>query len=206
MKEIVILMLSGGLDSVYLLHDYLTKTETIIHAHHIILNVPAEPRAEQEQVATRRIVEYYKKNGYREFEYSESMWQFPFYQYTGWDSDLCLMTAAKIAGNLDADLISVALGACLEDLERPVIQERMRRRVNPLLWSALRNSMSDKAPNLNADYYLPLVDKKISKAKMVKELPEEVLKQVWSCRRPVDDRQCGQCESCKHLNKAKESL
>ena len=119
------------------------------------------------------------------------------------DAQLARKTSTYNYSNL-ADLINVALGACLEDLERPLIKERMERGVNPQLWAALRNSMSDRAANLNENYSLPLVENKISKSQMVKELPKEILDQVWSCRQPVEDKQCGQCESCKQLNKAKE--
>ena len=96
MNETVIVMLSGGLDSVYLLYHYLTKTDLDVHAHHIVLKTPSEDRWEEE-VKASRAVEKYCKNQYRDFQYSESYWEFPFLKYVGWDSDLCLLTASKIA-------------------------------------------------------------------------------------------------------------
>jgi hypothetical protein len=151
-----------------------------------------------EDPAVRNILAYCKDN-YRSFDYSESRFDMPPLRLVGRDSDLHLLVASKIGPNLKGDRITLALGQCLEDIESPVAQDRMRRQVLPNLWKALIASV-DEGEKLNPEISRPLIDQRIPKEEIFRTLPPDLLKLCWSCRIP-DFRgdggyPCGQCHTC----------
>ena len=77
-------MLSGGLDSCYMLYYYLTQTDHDVHAHYISLRYPSESRWREEDIASRKIVEYCRS--IRVFDYTESRFDIGFKRYVGRDS------------------------------------------------------------------------------------------------------------------------
>ena len=67
-------MLSGGIDSVYLLKKLLIETNENIYAHHLhLINGEGKQieRYKLESIAVRKVVPYMKKN-FRDFHYTES--------------------------------------------------------------------------------------------------------------------------------------
>jgi 7-cyano-7-deazaguanine synthase in queuosine biosynthesis len=192
----VLLMLSGGVDSTWLLHHYLGETNQRVHAHHISMRYPHQERWRAEDPACERIVAWCREN-MREFEYSTSRFDLDFHRI-GWDSDLQLLVASKVALNLGPGPITLALGWCAEDLERPRVRERQERGVTPALWRALCESAG--RPNLTRDIAMPIVERRLSKADLVAQLPDDLLELTWSCRSPVftdgTARPCGRCHAC----------
>jgi 7-cyano-7-deazaguanine synthase in queuosine biosynthesis len=194
----VLLMLSGGLDSTYMLHHYLTETEFQVHAHHIAIRYPHLPRWQQEGPAVKKIVAYCRHN-YRPFEYSESYFGMGFTHDVGWDSDLQLLVASKVVLNLPPDPTFVALGWCEADLARPEVAARSAQEITPNVWRSLWASIGSR-PHIERELAMPLVDMKLSKTDIAKRLPMDLLKLCWSCRAhaaAASDRPCGQCGSCR---------
>jgi len=201
--ETVLLMFSGGVDSTYLLHYFLTKTNFPLHVHHISLRYPQLNRWKMEDPAVRNILAYCRDN-YRGFDYSASRFDMPPLRLIGRDSDLHLMVASKIGPNLAGEKITLALGHCLEDVEAPEVQERMRRQLLPNLWKALIASVEEEK-KLNPEISRPLIDQRIPKEEIFKTVPPDLLKLCWSCRIP-DFRgdvgyPCGRCNTCEKNEK-----
>jgi 7-cyano-7-deazaguanine synthase in queuosine biosynthesis len=196
-SELILLMFSGGIDSTYLLYDYLRSSHHRVHAHHISIRYPHQVRWRAEDPACDRIVVWCKEH-LRDFEYSTSRFDLDFHRI-GWDSDLQLLVASKVALNLGPEHITLALGWCTDDLERPRVRERQERGITPALWEALCRSTG--RPNLDTRIAMPIVERGLCKADLIAELPSELLDLTWSCRMPVfagdTPRTCGECHACR---------
>jgi len=196
--QAVLLMLSGGLDSTYLLHHYLTRTDLVVHAHHIAIQYPQQPRWRAEAAAVKRIVDHCRTH-YRAFEFSESAFSLGFTGDVGWDSDLQLLVASKVVPSIQAEYVTVALGWSMEDQRHPQVVERGRRQVTPNLWRALWASINNNA-RINPELAMPLLAQQLTKGKMLQTLPRELARLCWSCRgRSHHDmlkHPCGRCHAC----------
>lgn len=196
-------MFSGGVDSTYMLYHYLKNTKYDIHAHHISMRYPSEPRWKQEDIASRKIMEYCKK--IRPFGYTESLFAIGFKRYVGRDSDTQLLVASKVAPNLKGK-VHVALGWMNDDRESEVDALRMRNNVTQKLWEAFCGSMDRPfGDNVQRKLLFPLMDMDLCKKEIVKDMPKELLDMTWSCRRPIRDKDgnikpCGKCRPCKKMN------
>lgn len=201
-KKTILVMLSGGIDSCYMLYYYLTQTDYAIHAHHISLRYPSEPRWEQEDSASRNIVEYCRR--IRPFDYSESRFDIGFKHYVGRDSDTQLLMAAKVAPNLKGD-VHLAIGWEKSDFELEVNRIRAKNHVTENLWNALCDSIDyPMGEHISRTILFPLMEMGIDKQEMMDRLPVELVRQTWSCRRPVKDTDkniipCGECKPCKTI-------
>jgi 7-cyano-7-deazaguanine synthase in queuosine biosynthesis len=196
--QAILLMLSGGLDSTYLLHHYLTRTDLAVHAHHIAIRYPYQPRWRREGAAVQGIVEYCRTHC-RAFEYSESAFALDLPGDLGWDSDLQLLVASKVVPSIQAEWITVALGWSTEDLQHPMVAERSRRQVTPNLWRALWASIN-RNEHIDPELATPLLAQQVSKADMLRALPRALARRCWSCRershREELEQPCGSCHAC----------
>lgn len=200
-------MLSGGVDSCYMLYYYLTQTNYTIHVHHISLRYPSEPRWEQEDIACRNIVGYCRH--IRPFDYTQSRFDIGFKRYVGRDSDTQLMVAAKVAPNLKGG-IHLALGWEKSDFELEVNRQRAKNKVTENLWNALCDSIDyPLGEHISRTILYPLMELDMDKGKMIAALPDELVKMTWSCRRPVRDSDdniipCGECKPCKTIRSMRD--
>ncbi|MDD2838811.1 hypothetical protein [Sulfuricurvum sp.] len=201
-RKTILLMLSGGVDSCYMLYYYLTQTDYPVHAHHISLRYPSEPRWEEEDRASRRIVEYCRH--IRSFDYTESRCDIGFKHYAGRDSDTQLLMAAKVAPNLKGE-IHLAIGWEKSDFELEVNRQRAKNKVTEKLWNALCESIDyPLGEHISRTILFPLIEMNISKGEMIAALPDELVEMTWSCRRPKKDESglsqpCGECKPCQTL-------
>jgi 7-cyano-7-deazaguanine synthase in queuosine biosynthesis len=202
--ETILVMLSGGVDSAFMLYRYLIETDLPVHAHHISMRYPLEPRWQQEDEATAKIIQNCT-NKFRNFNYSESRFDFPFQKYAGWDSDLQLLVASRIAPNLEGDPITVALGWNADDLERASVKDRIERNVTANLWQALCASVYTKK-NLNPVLAMPLLEMQLTKQMIIEKMPDDLFALCWSCRQPVLFKNtavpCGKCHACVERKQA----
>ncbi|MDD3595656.1 hypothetical protein [Sulfuricurvum sp.] len=208
MQKTILVMFSGGLDSCYMLYYYLTQTDYAIHAHHISLRYPSEPRWSEEDRACRQIVEYCRQ--IRSFDYSESRFDIGFKRYAGRDSDTQLLMAAQVAPNLRGRG-HLAIGWEKSDFELEVNRQRAKNKVTENLWNALCDSIDyPLGEHISRTILFPLIEMDIDKGKMIAALPNELVEMTWSCRRPRKDESgisqpCGKCKPCQTIRFAKMS-
>lgn len=203
-QKTILVMLSGGVDSCYMLYYYLTQTDHNIHAHHISLRYPSEPRWAEEDMASRRIIEYCRS--IRAFDYTESRFDIGFKRYVGRDSDTQLLVASKVAPNLHGE-VHVAIGWEKSDFELEVNRSRAANKTTENLWNALCDSMDyPMGENVSRTLLFPLLDMDIDKQQMLQKLPPKLVHLTWSCRRPIREedgstKPCGQCKPCQTISK-----
>lgn len=207
----ILVMLSGGLDSTYVLYKYLHETNLPVHVHHISIQVKQENRWEAEDSATTRILEYCQR--YRAFSASFSTYKFDL-PFTGWDADVQVMIGARVAANLDAKSVVVTLGINADDLQREEVAERQSRNVLGNLWTATRESIDEEQrEKIYPTLHLPFKD--IPKWQMMREMPVDLVNMTWSCRRPqfrtedngdIVGSPCCTCHACVGRQIAREEL
>ncbi len=184
-----LVMLSGGIDSVYVLWDSLTNSDHRVISHHIhFLN--AERRELPEARACKNIVRWLSEN-LRAFDYTESTIDrrgLRFFGYdmiaVGYEAGLAAQ-ASRFGTNKPVDFWRV--GSCLEEggwsSRWPYVLDCCAASSHPF----------DPPSYLN----LPLV----TKQQQVDEMPGELVALTWGCRRPIwhDDfaKPCGKCHTCR---------
>jgi hypothetical protein len=118
----------------------------------------------------------------------------------GMDSDLHLLVAAKLAPNLIAEKVSLALGYLYDD-DPPVPAPRGVDKV----WWALLDRVRNKE-KINRDICEPLIDLQLTKQYVCENLPDDLLRLCWSCRIPDFSNEpvapCGWCDTCERIEKS----
>jgi len=188
-------MFSGGIDSTYVLWDALTSDhDDLIHVHHISLR-NVENRWKQEADAVERIINYLSTKQLKPFNYTESIWSFPFTGYFCWDIDIVAFVASQVAQNLSGH-VTIYTGG-YEDWRQGLtgvhaIMKKHAEIANSILAITCREKDVEKK------LCKPLIG--VKKSEVIKKLPKDLLSLTWSCRKPVDEKPCGVCVSCKELS------
>ena len=184
-------MYSGGLDSTAMLVKLLAGTTEELRVHHIRMQ-NREGRAEAEQAAVERIVEFCQAR-YRPFRYSES------------GLDFAQLEAIPI------DYLSIAYVACQVAIDTPgcnriavaslsrdtdiVNRSARQRQVFDAMYACYR---ARKLGEAQVEWLYPVYE--CTKAEIAAMLPAELAALTWSCRRPVARQggwaPCGTCKAC----------
>lgn len=216
----ILLMLSGGLDSAYMLYDYLLNSSYRIHAHHVIIKSRREPRWRQEINACNMICKYCLEN-YRQFDYSYSEFNIDpkFTSYMPYDSDVQAFYGAQIAQNISKgkSKVALAIGWIKDDVtSSDHIHRQVKLKKFESIWTAACLGFS---PKILKEPLFPLVD--LNKVDIINKVPKPLLRLTWTCRKPkivsMDKSpyrsqakksfvQCGECKSCKELNSARQKI
>ena len=188
-KQTSLVMLSGGLDSVYTLWKLLTETDDAILAHHINF-VNFERRYVVEAERCRRIVTYLKDH-VRDFRYSETTLDRRSQQFAGYDMMACGYEAGLVANsyllNQNSRVDRWTVGTCLEEGGWSA------------RWDSVESCVKASAYPLPAPKFfsLPIV----SKQEEIDAVPSELLRLTWACRRPkltdAGYEPCGVCKTCR---------
>lgn len=195
-----ILMFSGGIDSTYLAWKLMLDKTKNLHLHHVSIRNDSDKMWKQQDKAVKPILEYFKDQGF-EFEYSESVFEFFGWIRVGFDSDILLLIAQKLAQNFGRSKIEVLLGWVPSDMRRSVIAERARRHVTSNIWEALIESATNRKV-IDKTLHFPLIEENITKIKMIRDMPQELLDLTWSCRKPRNGNPCGHCHACRDKSNA----
>ena len=186
----ILLMFSGGLDSLAALYLLLTDpkyAEYSIHVHHVEI-VNKEWRHLAERIAVQSIFKYLKDNKYKDFDYSESSITVPAIGNNFlWDTDITSFISGYMSlyGNH-----TIAFGVNKDDLTRVNSRQMMRA-------ASLFGSFSDPKRKLYPVSHL-------TKQELYDLLPKELSELSWSCRTPVLENniwtKCKKCHTCIRLS------
>lgn len=190
-QDSILCMLSGGLDSTYVLYKLLTDKKyenNAIKVHHVRID-NLENRVVAEELAVVKIIEWLKKKGY---------------YFTIIPSSGSLSPQVNNSFLLDAHIVSFMGGfICSSDptIKQVAIGVTATDFQNSRLTDVIRisNSIFDSFTDVEKIYPLSTMTKK----EIYNSLPEELRSLTWSCRTPVyKDRVpivCGRCKTCVEL-------
>jgi 7-cyano-7-deazaguanine synthase in queuosine biosynthesis len=189
---ITLVMLSGGLDSAYVLAKLLRETDDDVIAHHIHLITNAG-RHEPEAISCQKIIDYCQKE-FRPFVYTVSTIDRRGFLFHGRD----IISAAFEAGAL-AGSHKLATG---KRLDRWTIGISLADNVEPNRFKQADSACRMNCPpDTSPEFFL--LDR-VSQQKIISYLPYKLYKMAWSCRFAKKDSKgefspCGECNSCKRL-------
>jgi len=182
----ILTMLSGGIDSVAMAY-LLLKQGHHLYIHHVEID-NEENRAQVENIAVKKTLEYFTSVGLTNFEYNSSKLSCP--TINGkflYDSDTINFFAGFIC-SANPKIKSVAVGANKEDMQN-IWSDRIERANNILeLFTGVEKLYPIK------DY---------SKKDLYDLLPQELKDCFWSCRTPVYEdgyaKPCNRCFTCGQM-------
>ena len=192
----VVLMYSGGLDSVALLANLLSATDHEIHVHHIVLD-NGERRAGAENQAVAATYEWCRAH-LRPFDTSESGHTFPPGGGAGgWDTTLTMFTAARVTRWLWESPIDVIVTGHIRSGFRELAE-------GETVFHAALQSRRRRDP----EWVRPLArltgtTQAERKADIARSIPPDLVERSWWCRRPVEVDSawvpCDGCHACKSM-------
>ena len=167
-----ILMFSGGIDSTYMAWKLMTIGTDKLHLHHVSIRNDADLLWKKQDEAMKPIISYFRNLGFK-FGYSESIFEFRGWIQVGFDSDLLLLIAQKVAQNFD-EKVELLLGWNPTDMKRSSIADRATRHVTDNIWKALIESARNRQ-DIDRTLHFPLIENNVTKTEMIKEMPQELL-------------------------------
>ena len=188
-QRTILVMYSGGLDSLGMLYKLLTDPDYRdykLHIHHVHQrNVEYRDRAEA--IAVDLALKELKRFRF-EFEYSESqIASQPYGERVLYDSDSINFFAGYIC-SANPNIVEVALGMQANDSNHALELRRLR---------------ADKILSAFTDVkkIYPVLD--LTKREIYDSLPDSLKNLFWSCRNPVYTEKniapCGLCDTCVKL-------
>lgn len=193
-----LVMLSGGIDSVYVAYKALSEGRDL-RLHHIHLR-NAEGRWEAEARAVKRALAWYRKNGLTNFRYTESTIDFGTLNWLPKD----YASYAYVIGHIMSDPKSRHMNSFLH----PRHSDAFNTKHGKVTFDQARKSADDMLttiPSIIARREIHMEQPVIgmTKAEIIDDCPADLLKLAWYCRRPVKagntHRTCGNCFTCSQV-------
>ncbi len=210
METVNLVLFSGGMDSTYVAWKLLSIGAPNIHLHHVTLKNDTERMWVMQYKAVKDILNYLKDR-FDGFGYSQSAYEFYQFPAIGMDSDVLLLSAQKVAQNCIGYKVKISTGwkapyEQMGEIQRRLVDDRIKRDVSGQLWTALISGASNNRENIDERIYYPLMDDgDVTKADIIREMPNELVDMTWSCRHPKDDSPCGECHACLEVKKKKKT-
>lgn len=187
-ERVSLVMFSSGIDSAYTLVKLLKETKHKVLVHHIHF-INDEGRFEVEAIRARAIIQLCEKL-YRPFFYSESSIDHRSFPFFGYDIISVGFEAGIVAHSYQVSnkqmIDGWTIGTCTEE-------GHWAERFIHAKAACQANCFPHKAPNF---FMMPLIPKK----EEIDYLPQEILKECWTCRWPVKTaegyEECGKCKTC----------
>jgi hypothetical protein len=206
-KRHTLVMLSGGIDSLFVLHEVLRRTDDVVWAHHVHL-VNREGRHEAEARACAAIVAWCARH-LRPFRYTQSVIDHSAFTLFGRDVLLVGFEAGVVVQNAHAEwsrgFDRWMLGYCKEESEELVggVPAAFSGRRALVETSLAVSAHPFTPPPLDG---LPLLPKEAQ----IRAMPAELAGLAWTCRTPVwngpEPVECGRCKTCLLMAPIRQSL
>lgn len=214
----ILVMLSGGADSVYMLYKLLKETRHDIWAHHILIEHKPN-RLQEEEIATAETVAWLTKN-VRRFSFTKNQFTYPM-ELRVYPSDVFLVgfvgASMAVSFTLEYGTVfsKIAVGLNATDLEkeesiirsdglRKIMTQMFEQQIRNLKHVGLPNEYRSKLTLLETtpELWYPIVNE--SKTEIINSLPKELVELCWSCQKPRSFMEpCGYCLTCVELEKLK---
>lgn len=202
-EHVIMLPVSGGLDSTCLLYEYL-NTNRRVYPFHVQIENQQEPfKYIHEKMALKSIMEYV----YIHFPLCSPI-KIAKYDHNdfgfGRDSEIIYLTAQKLAYELaerdDVKYIQLSEAVVADDLEIAEYRNRNNLNIDCKIWKTFVESMifriSDEQ-HLKVDPVLRLPYKNTRKSELILgNTPIDMIEHTFWCRKPVGGKPCNKCRSC----------
>lgn len=213
-----LILLSGGIDSTYLLAHALRETQDTVLVHHVHLkNIEGRDRAEAE--ACEKIVAYCRET-YRDFKYTESTVDRRGFRAMGYDVITVAAEAGIAASNHYLETGKMPdfwmLGLNQEEAEELRAPATVPPTSQPP--KGAQNASGDRLkyllaviaascyPNDPPKYLRPVIK---PKQELMTYMGKDLVDLCWTCRRPVHTdtgfAECGKCTTCLLMGKIRQA-
>lgn len=193
-KEKVIVMYSGGMDSVSLAWSLLEHTEHEVHIHSVHLD-NSEGRYKAEANAIQSSITWLREHQ-RPFEFSSCIYSYKAKYPGGRDMSLALFQAGRVISTMAKPVAAVFTGDYNMSKEESaeaysILSALFMNKPTKPVWAAPFDYMSKTPLERSLGVYFAM--------------PEELRKLYWSCRKPKETPAgfltCGDCHACnrQHL-------
>jgi SAM-dependent methyltransferase len=199
-KQVTLVMLSGGIDSVYTLQKLLRESRDEIIAHHIDF-INLEGRADAEAQACRKIIQYLKREE-REFFFTESLIDRHKFKAFGGDDMAVSFEVGVVAQSYHEDcerpIDRWTAGICMEEeLEDYNFLDELK--TEHMLNAAAAGCFPGDPPRF---FQLSIIPKK----EQMEYMGQRLVDMCWTCRKPeLNDNkewlECGVCKTCLLMGK-----
>jgi len=197
MKDKILILFSGGMDSLGALYRCLTEPQydhLDVHVHHVHL-INRLNRNKAEAIACEKIIKWLRNQGYT-FEYSETTLDYSFATRLPWDTEICWSIGGMIS-QMDSKIKYAAAGRHGFD-DDTSSNDKVLERLDKIFKYVTASEHRGYIPV----EILPIVQH-LSKRDIYFSLPEELREMVWWCRSPLykDDvpEPCWNCHTCIHV-------
>ena len=198
-KEKVIVMYSGGMDSVSLAWSLLEHTEHEVHIHSIHLD-NSEGRYKAEANAIQSSISWLREHQ-RPFEFSSCIYSYKAKYPGGRDMSLALFQAGRVISTMAEPVAAVFTGDYNMSKEESaeaysILSALFINKPNKPVWAAPFDYMSKTPLERSLGVYFAM--------------PEELRKLYWSCRKPKETPvgfiTCGECHACNRQNAMQKEI
>jgi 7-cyano-7-deazaguanine synthase in queuosine biosynthesis len=188
MEPEVLIAFSGGLDSTFILWQHLIENpNSKALVFHVELNTKREPRAERENMAVKEILKWFTENGLNNFEYIEGF-KFDygdFRRVTIKDIQIISMFKAIILKREKYNSITkIKFGWHRGEVNSEEINKGFR----------VKKMFEALEVNRKIEFLFPI--EHLTRKDMVEKLPNDLLKLISSCRKPILNKPCKKCKTC----------
>jgi len=205
-KVTTFINLSGGVDSTYYLWRWLNENKNndeMILVHHCLF---LTRRKKEEKTACEKILKYLKNQGLVNFMYVETGLQKGNLKATTLDIEL-LSGLSNVIVKSYPSIKNILWSYCKEetsDLDNHYISGgNLENYKNSHRYWKVVKTMEIMTGRVFSNIIYP--DKKtkgiFSKKQMIEEMPKELFEMTWYCRTPINGKVCGECHTCKKVNK-----
>jgi hypothetical protein len=182
-----LIQLSGGIDSAYVIWDWLKKNpDEVCLIHHINL-INHEGRYKVEQQAVYNILSWLDAQGLTNYIYLENTFNYGNLSFIIKDVELCGFHIGIIVRNPRWEKLKKVL--------LPIYNNETKRE------GIRRNIIKELSYGKKIELQYPLRD--TTKKEVINKMPKELFEKCWYCRTPNNFISCGNCKTCKEVLKIK---